>query len=288
MGEQLRRLLRTIEGKKMADRGWCPFARQHRGRGEGPFGYPAGKRDQNRPLMFTDHRMGGSKSTLDNDAWRHENWVGVTFGVGRDGSLDQYTSIFDAHWGNGVGRPVSRYDRANPRLAHLETLGRWIVVNMGTYTTNALVSPQGVNIPNSHSISFEHEDKAIDQPWTLAMLETTIRAKKWCLEELEKFGLPMRFDANALTGHFQFDATDRAGCPGKHWPKAEIIAALTEEDDMTFFAWADNRLWFVGPGGAHWVTTDAAANEIAKQYGLPNGKPTVAMSKEAIAGLGGR
>ena len=217
----------------MSERGWCPFARQHRGYGrEGPFGYPAGKHDQNRPVVFVDHRMAGYKRTLDDDFWRHKNGVSVHFGIGRDGSVDQYTSIFDASWANGVGRPISRYDRSNPRLAMLETLGTWRAVTMHGYTTYALISESGVNVINTHSISIEHEDEGRDQPWTDAMIEATVRVKRWCLHELARAAMPMAVDEHMLVGHYQIDATDRASCPGRHWPRQRILEELVKGGKM--------------------------------------------------------
>jgi len=209
--------------------GWCPFARQHRGLAAGPFGYPAGERDQNVPLLFVDHRMAGYKRTLDNDAWRHENWVGVHAGIGRDGSLDQYTNIFDASWGNGVAGSVTRYDRSNPRLAALEGLGDWVAVRYAGGWAYALVHG-GVNIINAHTISTEHEDEAVDQPWTPAQIATSIRWKRWCLQELATAGMPMALGDSMLAGHYQVDAVNRPDCPGDYWPRAEILRALMEEE----------------------------------------------------------
>lgn len=218
----------------MSERGWCPFARQHRGYGrEGPFGYPAGTRNQNRPVIFVDHRMGGFKRTLDNDQWRYDNWVGVHAGVGRDGSLDQYTNIFDASWANGVSGSVQRYDRANPRLAELEFRGRWIAVPYAGTTGYALVAG-GVNVLNASSISTEHEDETRDQPWTPAEVETTIRWHAWCLTELAAAGMPMAVDEWMLVRHGQIDPVNRPGCPGTHYPKTEILEALGAGGDELF------------------------------------------------------
>lgn len=217
----------------MSDQGWCPFARQHRGAGaEGPFGYPDGARNQNRAIVFVDHRMDGYKRTLDDDAWRHANGVSVHAGVGRDGSLDQYVSIFDAAWGNGVAGSISGYDRANPLLAAIEGMGDWIAVDYAGGRAYALVSA-GVNVINTHSISTEHEDEATDQPWTPAMIATSIAWKRWCIEEYARAGWKLDASVDALTGHFQIDAVNRASCPGSHWPKADILAGLSEGEPMT-------------------------------------------------------
>lgn len=222
----------------MSDRGWCSFARQHRGFGrEGPFGYPAGARNQNRPVLFVDHIMGGYKRTLDSDPWRFANWVGVTFGIGRDGSLDQYCSIFDAHWGNGIAGSVPKYDRANPRLAALERLGTW--TPRPTYSaTAASLDAGGVNVINAGSIASEHEDAefSTDDPWPEAMVQTSIASKLWALEELEREGMPMTRDEFMLAGHFQIDAVNRPGCPGKGHAavKSRMLAALMGKGNDMF------------------------------------------------------
>lgn len=208
--------------------GWCDFANQHRGYSSGPFGYPAGTTGQNKPIMFVDHRMGGYKRTLDDDTWRHDNWIGVHFGIGRDGSIDQYTSIFDASWGNGVVGSKAGYDRSNPRLAYIESIGNWITTPYAGTTAYALVSG-GVNTLNSHSISTEHEDEAVDQLWTPEMIESDIKVKNWCLQSLIIAGTPMEVTIDSLVGHFQIDSVNRSGCPGDNWPKSQIFSGLEGE-----------------------------------------------------------
>lgn len=261
----------------MAD-GWCPFARQHRGFASGPSGYPAGARNQNKPLVFVDHRMGGYKRTLDDDQWRHANDVSVHAGIGRDGSLDQYVSIYDAAWGNGVAGSIAKYDRANPLLAAIEGMGGWVAVSYAGGTSYALVSG-GVNMLNTHSISTEHEDEMRDQPWTQAMVDTSIRWKRWCLEELRSGGWQMDVSPDVLVGHFQIDAVNRSGCPGTNWPKAEILAGLKQGDDdmQPFLAWcpdyAGGSMWLVGPFGAAWLTQAADVAVFEAKYG----KATVAL-----------
>lgn len=260
-----------------ADPGWCPFATQHRGAASGPSGYPAGTRNQNEPLLFIDHRMGGYKRTLDDDQWRHDNFVGVHFGIGRDGSIDQYTNIFDASWGNGVSGSVPKYDRANKHLAALEQLGSWITVQYAGSTAYALVSG-AENVINCHTISTEHEDEGIDQPWTPAMVDADERVKRWCLDELAIGARsPIVIDADALAGHFQIDAVNRPNCPGDNWPKDAILAALAGGDDMKIAPWWTNRKLDgkgeinlntdFGPGAAYELCIVLNAGTIAFQHG---------------------
>jgi hypothetical protein len=208
--------------------GICPFAEW---RPTGNYGYGQGTHGQNRPLFFVDHIMAGWKRTLDDAGWREPNGVGVHFGIGKDGSISQYTNILDASWGNGVSGSKERYDRGNRHLAELERQGSWVPVTyVGTRAYALLIG--GVNAANSHSISTEHEGQPGDA-WTPAMLAANIRVKQWCIAELARVGRPMTVDNDVLAGHFQIDGVHRANCPGPNWPRATILAAIQqEEDDM--------------------------------------------------------
>ncbi len=204
--------------------GWCPFAVAHP---SGPFGYPAGTHGQNRPLFFIDHRMAGFKRTLDDDAWRASNGVGVHFGIGLDGSVSQYASIVDASWGNGVAGSVERYDRRNRHLAAIEALGTWRAVVAAGLRAYALVDGAGVNVINAHSIAIEHEDGGrAGVAWPPAMLAADIAVKAWCTEQFAAAGIPLAIDDDVLVGHCQIDAVNRPDCPGATWPRREILEGL--------------------------------------------------------------
>jgi N-acetylmuramoyl-L-alanine amidase-like protein len=226
--------------------GWCPFAVVHP---SGPFGYPAGRRGQNQPLFFVDHRMAGFKHTLDDDAWRAANGVGVHFGIGLDGAVSQYASIFDASWGNGVTGSVERYDRRNRHLAAIEALGMWRAVLAGGVRAYALVDRDGVNVINSHSISVEHEDCGrAGVAWPPPMLAADVAVKAWCVEQLVAAGLPMSLDDDVLLGHRQIDPVNRADCPGVTWPPREILYRLhaaTGGDEM-WVRLNGQALWWSG------------------------------------------
>jgi len=225
----------------MAD-GWCPFATPHP---SGPFGYPAGTRGQNRPLFFVDHRMDGYKRTLDDDAWRAANGVGIHFGIGLDGAVSQYASIFDASWANGITGSVERYDRGNRHLAAIERAGAWRPVMSGRVRVYALVDERGVNMINAHSISIEHEDGGLaNVAWPSAMFDADVAVKAWCLAELAAAGIALTIDDDVLVGHHQIDAVNRADCPGATWPRGRILDALQRE---------------MGGGGGMWVRLNGQA-----------------------------
>jgi hypothetical protein len=227
----------------MAD-GWCPFATLHP---SGPFGYPEGKTGQNRPFFFVDHRMDGYKRTLDDDAWRAANGVSVQFGIGLDGTVSQYASIFDAAWGNGVAGAIERYDRSNRHLAAIEALGTWRPVVSAGVRGYALVDGGGVNVVNAHSISVEHEDGGrANLAWPRAMFEADIAVKAWCIAELAAAARPMTIDEDVLVGHHQIDAVNRPDCPGSAWPRSRIIEALRHE------AGGGDAMWVRLNGQASW------------------------------------
>ncbi len=224
--------------------GWCPFAVAHP---SGPFGYPVGTHGQNRPLFFVDHRMAGFKRTLDDDAWRASNGVGVHFGIGLDGAVSQYASIFDASWGNGVTGSVERYGRRNRHLTAIEALGAWRAVVSGGARAYALVDAAGVNVINAHSISIEHEDRGrAGVAWPQAMLAADIAVKAWCIEHLAAAGTPLTVDDDVLVGHCQIDPANRPDCPGATWPRREILEGLKRA------AGGGDEMWIRLNGQASW------------------------------------
>lgn len=238
--------------------GWCPFAVP---RPTANFGYPRGTRGQNRPLFFVDHIMDGWKRTLDDPNWREPAGVGVHFGIGRDGSMSQYTSIFEAHWGNGVAgaahaddrRAIERYDRSNRHLAALEQEGEWrLGMDLRGNVFWWLRAPNGGSLLNMRSISIEHEGfpfdrDGFDATWPPAMIEASVRVKRWCVGELRAAGMPLDVDADALAGHFQIDGVNRVNCPGPEWPRDRILAGITEATQQAQTREDDVRL--ISPRG---------------------------------------
>ncbi len=239
-------------------RGWYPEADRYRTLN---YGDPKGEKNQNRPLFFVDHIMEGYKHVLDAGM----AGVGVTFGIGQDGSVSQYTSILDAHWGNGLSGKKALYDRTNTHLAALEKMpgAVWRPTVSGGVRYDYL-SKDDINLPNSHSISIEHAGFTGNE-WPTQMVEASISVKRWCLEELERIGMPMRFDTNALVGHHQIDGVHRTGCPGSGWPRETMLQALGDESMIRkngFASRLENRS-FVQPKTGFKL-------DIAKDFKLPS------------------
>lgn len=214
-------------------KGICPFAVW---RPTTNFGY--GGREENRPLLFVDHIMGGYKSTMDNTAWLNGSGISSHFGIGKDGSISQYVNIFEAAYGNGlVGqsprgsrRGIDLYNRANPRLAHIEQEAgaNWRTVELSTGPKWTL-SIGGANAWNVRSISTEHEGLNQNDAWVPAMVDADIRVKRWCSQELVANGYSaIPFLREGIIGHNDIDAIDRPYCPGPGRPLDTIIAALNQ------------------------------------------------------------
>lgn len=271
--------------------GWCdlPQVVQHRGPprmgpdgfriGEGPFGYPLGARDQNRPVVIVNHIMSGHKRTLDNYDWRYQEWVGVTFGLGLDGSASQYCAIWDAHWGNGIAGSVAKYDRTNPRLAALERRAgaRWNPRPL--YSRGAHSLDLGVfNLINASSIAKEHAGFT-GNTWPDAMWRTSIEIDRWCIAACRTRGTELGIvDLSMLAGHMQIDAVNRAQCPGTAWTAQREYAGITAGGigggAEVFKPWMRTAKWGNTPAG--WVGRTFGAGSFK-----PNARADLELPAEA-------
>jgi N-acetyl-anhydromuramyl-L-alanine amidase AmpD len=222
------------------DRGRCPFARWLPSRN---FGYPRGRRDQNRPQVIVDHVLEGYKSFTDSDRF-HSLGNSATFVVGKDGSISQYVNLFDAHWGNGI---VYRPDVTHPFIARMAALKTAVapVYAGGAYRGEGWLR-DGVNLLNSHSVAIEHEGFT-GREWTADMLAADISLKLWINRELLRCGYPtIPASEEGLIGHHVIDSVNRANCPGPTWPRRTLIAAMEDHmiphfRDTTRTGWASGQ-----------------------------------------------
>ncbi len=224
--------------------GVCPFAVW---RPTSNHGY--GGIAENRPLVFVDHIMGGFKSTMDNHAWLEASGISAHFGIGKDGSISQYVSIFEAAYCQGlVGRTsvndrrgIDLYNRANPRLAQIEMEA---ASNWHSAGNNWTLSIGSANAWNIRAISTEHEGQNQNDPWTDAMVEADVAVKRWCNQELVANGYaPIPYSTEGIVGHCDIDHINRPYCPGPGRPLDLIISLLNdqpieEDDDMASPVWA--------------------------------------------------
>lgn len=245
-------------------RGWCPFAR-HLPRTT--FGYPRGARDQNRPSAFVCHIMDGYKRTMDEGDWMERSGVGITAAVGRDGSITQYTSIFDAHWGNGIAH-APRAGCAFVAEARASTAT--VVPAPGGGGGEAWLDERGVNVLNSRSIALEHEGFS-GEPFTDAMVDAAVRFFSWCNEELRREGCAsVPIDDGHVIAHADLDSVNRAGCPGPGWPKERYLAKLAGVGgDLMIRHARPNLNWPRPPGSA--VAPGVYDIRAALDFALPPG-----------------
>lgn len=237
----------------------------------------------------------------------------VTGSFGRDGSISQYTNIFNAHYGNGLtGRRTGSgpwIDRTNRHLAGLEKSpgARWQTVEVSGVPYWNLVGPVGditASLFNCYSIAMEHEGFTGDV-WTEAMIEADIMFKKWAIEEVERYGPsmgipPMVVDGDLLVGHNQIDSVNRSGCPGINYPRDRILAALlpaptpeqTDEEKEANMRFVNGRAaFFEAATFKEGLSRDAHTKFwVTRDYGITNAspKPVVARLEVELASQQGR
>ncbi len=242
-------------------RGWCPFAR-HLPRTT--FGYPRGTAGQNRPRAFVCHVMEGYKRTMDEGDWMERAVVSVTAAVGRDGSLSQYMSIFNAHWGNGIA------NRPDLGCAFVRDMRARTATVAPVGSGEAWLDARGVNVFNAHSIALEHEGFS-GEPFPERMVTAAVQFLRWCNDELRREGyLPVPIDDDHVIGHAVIDSVDRAGCPGSGWPKRRYLELLASvEEDAMIRHVRPNQNWPRPPGSA--VAPGTYTIRGALDFALPDG-----------------
>lgn len=255
--------------------GICPFAVW---RPVGSFGYPKGIHNQNRPLVFVDHIMGGWKSTMDRPGWQESANISAHFGEGLDGSLSQYVNILDASWANGlVGqsprgdrRGIDLYNRDNSLLAQIENEAHanWHTVELDS-GPKWTMSIGNANAWNIRSVTTEHEGVNQNAPWTPAMVEIDIEVKEWTNKEFRGLQLPIiPYDRNGIIGHNNIDHIDRAYCPGPGRPLDEIIRRLNATGEEVFVRHNRVSSWYAQPVHQKFKTT--AGVNATLDFGLPD------------------
>lgn len=169
-------------------KGWCPFAIK---RDINENNYDRGRNGHRVTAVVLHIAVGtlaGTWSTFKNP----DPPKSAHFCVGKDGTIEQYVSIEDTAYGNGLGWTNGEWH--NPRGKPVKPA--WPDIQ------------PGVN-PNQYTISIEHEGYDTEV-WTPQMYEANNRLLQWIAGEVGLTYVPHR----TLLGHCDIDPVDKAKCPG--------------------------------------------------------------------------
>src|SRR5581483_2904969 len=195
-----------------ASDGWCPFATARPITGSGNFETGRnGQRVKAVVLHIGEGPLSAFFPTFNNPA-RHAS---AHFTVGKQGEIEQYVSINDTAYANGL-----RWEAADNPAGGIWKNPRGIPV---TPAWRGLIP--GVN-PNYYTISIEHEG-FFREAWTEPMYLANLKLLRWIQDELrrEQPGF-VYLRGETLIGHNDFDSVDRPNCPGPNAPFDRMIADL--------------------------------------------------------------
>lgn len=185
--------------------GLCPFATQRPIPNSGNFDKARnGQRVKAVVLHIGEGPLTAFFPTFNNPARKASSH----FTVGKKGEIEQYVSINDTAFGNGL-----RWDNGiwrNPRGIEVKPAWKGLI--------------PAVN-PNLYTISIEHEG-FFGEPWTEPMYLANLKLLQWIRGETN---LVYALD-DTLIGHKDFDNIDRPNCPGPNAPFARMIADLNGGD----------------------------------------------------------
>ena len=208
---------------------WCPFAVK---RPITSANYTKGRGGQ-RVKAVVMHIAAGPLSAVFPTFNHAERQVSAHFCIGKDGTLEQYVSVNDTAYANGL---VWKNDRwYNPSGSQVIPTWQDIV-------------PQ-VN-PNAYTVSVEHEGYP-EEKWTQPMYDMNNRLLWWLTEQFNLTYVPHR----TLIGHCEIDPVGKPSCPGKN-VEYERIAV-----DTAAIAAAKKFTWMP-------INTDAALYKFALQNAL--------------------
>ncbi|MBI5301654.1 MAG: N-acetylmuramoyl-L-alanine amidase [Chloroflexi bacterium] len=127
------------------------------------------------------------------------------FCIGVDGTLEQYVSVNDTAYANGLSWVNNQWQNARGKV--VQPTWQDIIAK-----TN----------PNLYTVSIEHEGQSDDE-WTDAMYDANNRLLLWLAEQFDLAYVPHR----TLIGHYEIDPVDKAKCPGPHVEYARMSAEVT-------------------------------------------------------------
>jgi hypothetical protein len=179
-----------------------------------------------KPVLIVDHVMQGWLTTMVNYALqRGPSLRKVTphFNIGREGRTVQIESIFTP----GIHASALNIPTAKRVLARVQML-------YGTSFYSVGIEHEGFSAPLAGVTDAGAGKDALwtrANPWPEAMVQASIRAHRWVLDQCPEMGGASR---ESIIGHYEVDARNRAGDPASAaerdvWPVERIIAALAPQ-----------------------------------------------------------
>jgi len=185
--------------------GWCPFAAKREILNSGNFETGRnGQTVQAVVLHIGEGPLTAFFPTFNNPARK----ASAHFTVGKKGEIEQYVSINDTAYANGL-----RWDNGlwrNPRGVQVTPAWQGLI--------------NGVN-PNYYTISIEHEG-FFQEAWTEPMYLANLKLLQWIRDQTNLAYLR----GETLIGHNDFDNIDRPNCPGPNTPWERMLADLSGGD----------------------------------------------------------
>ena len=183
---------------------WCPFAIKRPIISDNFSQGRAGQQVRAVVLHIAAGPLSGVFPTFNSTARK----VSAHFCIGKDGTIEQYVSVNDTAYGNGLAWKDGQWYKTRDD-------GTQIIIK----PTWQDIIPR-VN-PNAYTVSVEHEGQSADN-WTEAMYDANNRLLLWLAEQFDLTYTPHR----TLIGHCEIDPVDKAACPGPNVEYARIAADL--------------------------------------------------------------
>ncbi len=143
--------------------------------------------------------------------------VSAHFCIAQDGTVEQYVSVDDTAFANGLSWQAERNQWLNPRGKIVTPSWQYLIPQ-----TN----------PNSYTVSIEHEGWPQDK-WTDAMYMANHRLLLWLAEKFNLTITPRR----TLIGHNEIDPIDKPNCPGPNVEFERIAQDVTVTIAARKFTW---------------------------------------------------
>jgi N-acetyl-anhydromuramyl-L-alanine amidase AmpD len=213
---------------------WCPFATQKLINANNFMKGRNGRQVKAVVLHIAAGSLAGVFPTF-NDPSRGTS---AHFCIGKKGEIEQYVSVNDTAYGNGL-----KWDAVNKQ---------WICPhnNVVTPSWQDLTPPDN---PNWYTVSIEHEGMPAD-PWTPEMYDANLRLLLWLADQFNLTYVAHR----TLVGHSEIDPVDKSNCPGPNVEWDRMVA------DIAAYTAAQKVKWVP-------INTDSALYKfaLAQNLGYP-------------------